>query len=93
MLENKSQVSRILMWDILILSARFLCQPPLRFNATDAPFPLMSQCRLIKAYLVISPLILVSIIVGKSVRTPLELRSVTTMLSHTLGGIYSGSVM
>ena len=54
----------------VIVIARCLCWPPLKFDAMDAAFPLINRCILISASLVCYPPIFVSMGVGKSDRTP-----------------------
>ena len=76
----------------VIVRAKYLCQPPPRFDATDAAFPLINQCRSIIPSLVGSPSIFGSIGVGKSVRTPSTLLVALAISSRTLVGLDGGFV-
>ena len=76
----------------VIISTRFLCRTPPRFNATDAVFPLTNQCRSISTSLVSFLSIFGRIGSGKSARTPSTLIVAPTISYHTLVGIDSGFV-
>ena len=77
----------------VIVSVRCPCQTPPSFNAMDAAFPLINQCKFIKASLVGYPSILGSMGIGKSARTFLTLIVAPTIFSCTLGGIGDGFIM
>ena len=74
----------------VIVSARWPCRPPLRFNATDDVFPLTNRCRSISPSCVNSPSIFIRIGVRKSARTLSTLLIAPAILSHTLVGIDGG---
>ena len=59
------------------------CQIPQKLDTTDAAIPLINQCNLIRASLVGSLLILGSIGVEKSVRTPLKVLAL--LVGSTVG--------
>ena len=68
------------------------CQPPLRFDATDAAFQLINRCIFISPYLVGSLSMFGRIFIGKSMRTPWKLLVAPNISSRTLFGINSGFV-
>ena len=64
----------------------------MRFDNTYAAFLLTNLCNFISLYIVGSPVIFWRLGVRKSVRTPLTLLVVPTMMSLTLVGIDDGFV-
>ena len=72
----------------VIISARCLCRPPLRFDATDAAFPLINQCISINTSFVGSPPTFGRMGVRKYMSTLSTLLVSPTILSCTLVGIY-----
>ena len=77
----------------VIVSARWPCRPPLRFNTTDDVFPLTNRCRSISPSLGSSPSIFGKIGFRKSARTPLNLLVAPSISSCTLVGIDVGFVL
>ena len=77
---------------LVIVRARCMCRPPLRFDATDASFPLINWYKLISPYLVGSPPIFVRIGVGNSARTPSTQLVAAAMMHCTPVGIDGGFV-
>ena len=79
-------------YELVFVSTRCPCWPPLRFDATDAALPLTNRFKLIIPSLIGYHQILRIMGVGKSTRTPSMLLVAPTIISCTLGDIKGGFV-